>query len=121
MGVNRWNWVRILHIGEIFNNITDGLSSNDGNKLSETLDNLDGYVEDFLTVRAEVGAKTNNLEAMLEQNQRQSIDMSEILSKNEDIDYSQKIMEYTNMETIYKASLSTGARVIQPTLLDFLR
>jgi flagellar hook-associated protein 3 FlgL len=31
------------------------------------------------------------------------------------------ITEPENEENVYKASLSGGARIIQPTLLDFLR
>ena len=109
------------NIGEIFKDLMDGLETGDDNLLSGAIGKLDNYTDKFLTLRAEVGTKTNGLQAALEQNNKQTLDMTEMLSKTEDVDYAQKIMEYSNMESIYKASLSTGAKSIQPTLLDFLR
>jgi len=47
--------------------------------------------------------------------------MTEILSANEDIDLVEKTMEYATMQTIYMASLQTSAKVLQPSLIDYLR
>jgi flagellar hook-associated protein 3 FlgL len=43
------------------------------------------------------------------------------MSENEDIDMVETIMSLQNEENVYKASLSGGARIIQPSLVDFLR
>jgi flagellar hook-associated protein 3 FlgL len=43
------------------------------------------------------------------------------MSDNEDIDIEKVIMELKSHETVHRAALSAGARIIQPTLLDFLR
>ena len=50
----------------------------------------------------------------------QNFNMTEILSKTEDIDITEKTMEYATMQTIYMASLQTSAKVLQPSLLDYL-
>jgi flagellar hook-associated protein 3 FlgL len=42
-------------------------------------------------------------------------------SDAEDADEAELIMRYKMAETVYKAALSTGASIIQPTLMDFLR
>ncbi|WP_203636505.1 hypothetical protein [Thermobrachium celere] len=47
--------------------------------------------------------------------------MTQLLAKTYDIDVAQKVMEYKVMESIYQASLQTGAKILQPSLLDFLR
>ena len=39
----------------------------------------------------------------------------------EDADIPQAIMELKNLELAYETTLATAARIIQPTLLDFLR
>jgi flagellar hook-associated protein 3 FlgL len=43
------------------------------------------------------------------------------MSKNEDVDMAEVIMRLKSEENVYRASLSAGARIIQPTLVDFLR
>jgi flagellar hook-associated protein 3 FlgL len=47
--------------------------------------------------------------------------MTELLSKSEDIDIAEKMMEFSMMSTVYQASLSTGAKILQPSLLDYIR
>jgi len=42
-------------------------------------------------------------------------------SENEDIDYEKVITEMLTQEAIHNAALSVGARIIQPSLVDFLR
>jgi flagellar hook-associated protein 3 FlgL len=43
-----------------------------------------------------------------------------LLSENESVDEAKALMLLQIAETVYNASLAVGARVIQPTLLDFL-
>jgi len=43
------------------------------------------------------------------------------LSKSEDIDLAEKMMEFSTMRTVYQASLQTGAQILQPSLLDYIR
>jgi len=42
-------------------------------------------------------------------------------SENEDADIAETITDLKMQESVYRASLATGARMIQPTLVDFLR
>jgi flagellar hook-associated protein 3 FlgL len=41
--------------------------------------------------------------------------------EQEDVEAEKVIMELKSSETLHRAALSTGARIIQPTLLDFRR
>jgi flagellar hook-associated protein 3 FlgL len=90
------------------------LTSNDLKDITDTINNL-------LKVRAEVGAKQNRMESAKEKNEDETYNMTEILSRTEDIDITQKTMEYATLQTVYMASLQTSAKVLQPTLLDYLR
>ena len=51
----------------------------------------------------------------------ENYNMTEVLSKTEDIDVTEQVMEYSVMQTVYMASLQTSAKVIQPSLLDYIR
>jgi len=96
---------------------SDSVSKINGQDLTD----IDAAINNLLKVRSEVGAKQNRMDSALSQNTQQNYSLTEILSKNEDIDITEKTMEYATMQTVYLASLQTSAKVLQPSLLDYLR
>ena len=46
---------------------------------------------------------------------------TKLLSDTEDTDISQAIVDLTTQQNVYQAALKSGASIIQPSLLDFLR
>ncbi|RBP46778.1 flagellar hook-associated protein FlgL [Garciella nitratireducens] len=103
------------------NSIVDALEMGDTKRLGgELLQQLDKHMDNILSIRSEMGAKYNRLEAAQSKNQYETLNMTKLLSKTEDIDFAEKIMQYMNMQSVYMASLATGAKILQPTLLDFL-
>lgn len=87
---------------------------------NEDLSDIDEASKQLLKVRSEVGAKANRMESMSDQNDDTKINMTEVLSKTEDIDITEKTIEYYTMITVYQAALQTSARVMQPTLMDYI-
>lgn len=111
-----------IDVKNLLNTIMKNLDSNSPDAvIGDDLKNITTVMSNLLKVRAEVGAKQNRMEDSRLKNEDENINMTEILSKTEDIDITQKTMEYSNMQTVYMASLQTSARVIQPTLMDYLR
>lgn len=121
-----------LDLKEIFNSITNHLDGKDSNGIDidtdavgslvkEDLQNITDSINNLLKIRSEVGAKQNRMDSAKEKNGDSNFNMTEILSKNEDIDITEKTMEFAVMQTVYLASLQTSAKVIQPSLLDYLR
>ena len=47
--------------------------------------------------------------------------VKELLSYNEDVDMAEVFMHINTAENVYVSSLMTGAKIIQPTLVEFLR
>ncbi|WP_214825399.1 flagellar hook-associated protein FlgL [Exiguobacterium algae] len=92
-----------------------------GADLSAELETLDTLGQSLITERAELGARANRLELVDNRLQDHEIIAKTIMSDNEDIDVEKVIMELKSHETVHRAALSAGARIIQPTLLDFLR
>lgn len=122
-----------LDVREIFNSITNHLdeknsdgtpaTGNDAIKelVNGDLQKLTDAMNNLLKIRSEVGAKQNRMDSAKDKNIDANFNMTEILSKVEDIDLTEKTMEYATMQTVYIASLQTSAKVIQPSLLDYLR
>lgn len=67
------------------------------------------------------GARTNRLEITKSRLETSQTALKESISYTEDADIASLIMNLKQQENILQSSLSTGAKIIQPTLLDFLR
>ena len=85
------------------------------------LEDLDTQLESLLSLRSRIGAINNRLEAAKSRNEAENLNLNTLLSEREDIDIAEKFMEYSVMSTVYQASLSVGAKILQPGLLDYLR
>ncbi len=114
-----------VNIMNLFNNITAHLDSDkpaDTQALNgKDLQGITDALNNILKVRSEVGAKQNRMDSAKDRNIEENFNMTDILSKTEDIDFTEKSMEFATMQTVYMASLQTSAKIIQPSLLDFLR
>ncbi|MFB5085907.1 flagellar hook-associated protein FlgL [Psychrobacillus sp. PGGUH221] len=74
-----------------------------------------------LAARADIGARQNRVEMMENRLGAQEVIVTKQLSNNEDIDYEKVITEMVTQESIHQAALSVGAKIIQATLVDFIR
>lgn len=105
-------------IDDVITKLGDG---SEGAELSNLLSDLDTHLAANSTSRAEIGARFNRIELMEARAAEQAVISSRIMSENEDIDFEKVVTELTVQETVHKAALSVGARIIQPSLMDFLR
>mgnify|MGYP004702346459 CR=1 FL=1 len=85
------------------------------------LGDIDKNMENILAKLAEIGAKNNRLELSQNRLEDNLLNIKALLSKVQDADMTEVIMKLKMEEMVYQASLSTGARIIQPTLVDFIR
>ncbi|WP_026479002.1 flagellar hook-associated protein FlgL [Alkaliphilus transvaalensis] len=106
---------------EMINNIMMHLEAGDTEALSAAIGDVDHYLNLNLTVRSEIGAKVNRMDLVQNRIADDTINFTDLLTKLEGADMGEAIMKLLNEENIYQASLSVGARIIQPTLLDHLR
>ena len=68
-----------------------------------------------------VGARYNQVDGMKSRAEDQQVTMKNGLSEVENIDLPKTIVDLQLQEIAYKSALSATSRVIQPSLLDFLR
>jgi len=109
-------------LGIFLNKVMTAMDNGDTEALSgELLGDIDKHLDTVIRVRSKVGAINNRLEAAQARNETENLNLTKILSEREDIDIAEKYMEYSVMKSVYQASLSAGASVLQPSLLDFLR
>ncbi len=84
-------------------------------------DDITNMHNKILEAQADVGARQNRVELMENRLSIREISVTKQLSNNEDVDYAKAITDMVTSESIHQAALSVGSRIIQQTLVDFIR
>ncbi|MEK4522929.1 flagellar hook-associated protein FlgL [Psychrobacillus sp. FSL W7-1457] len=92
-----------------------------GSKIGDHLSTISTVQNKVLENRADIGARQNRVDMMINRLATQEVVVTKQLSDNEDIDYEKVITEMITQESIHQAALSVGAKIIQSTLVDFIR
>lgn len=106
---------------DMLTELQDKLESGDSEGVSDMLDDVDAHLQNILQIRGELGAKINMVDIMQVRIEDTTLSIKDLLSKTRDTDMGEAIMQLSTSEAVYKASLAVSARIIQPTLIDFLR
>jgi flagellar hook-associated protein 3 FlgL len=103
---------------ELYQNIETGQSVGD---ISTAIKPLQDGQNHLLTKTAEIGGRIRRLDLLEARYEQDEINYKRMRSDSEDADMAEVIMNQKMAEAVYQAALSAGARIIQPTLMDFLR
>jgi flagellar hook-associated protein 3 FlgL len=105
----------------LFTNVITAMDSGNNADINSQLDQFDKQIDNILRVRADIGARQNRIDLSTDRMSNDLVNMTDLMSKNEDADPAETIMNLKMEENVYQASLAGGARIIMPTLVDFLR
>jgi flagellar hook-associated protein 3 FlgL len=92
-----------------------------GGNVSTRLTDIDTRMTAMLGQLANVGARAGTLDAAKSANEKTVMDLKGLISAVEDIDLAEVIVELQTQEVAYQAALGATSRVLQPSLMDFLR
>mgnify|MGYP001182218832 CR=1 FL=1 len=110
---------------ELFDNIQNFIDDLDDSDKVDELSNHIGTLEDstinIVNARADLGARMNRLELVEHRLDEQEIIATRTMSNNEDVHFEEAITNLITQESLHRAALAAGSRIIQPTLVDFLR
>ena len=108
-----------------YNVLTDLYEGTANNMPAEELTKIIGPLHDaqthLLTKVSEIGGRARRLDLLEARYDQDQINYRQMLSDAEDADMSDVIMRLRMAEAVMQAAMSAGARIIQPTLMDFLR
>jgi flagellar hook-associated protein 3 FlgL len=105
----------------VLQGISDSLRGNDTEALGTEMAKLDTTADKMKTTLADVGARYNRVSQMQQTATDRILTLKTQRSDVEDVDLPETIMEMQLQETAYQAALAATAKVIQPSLMDFLR
>jgi flagellar hook-associated protein 3 FlgL len=107
------------NIFEVLNKVIGEMSA--GRPATQFQTSMDEQYDNLLAERATLGASVNRVELIAERLNTQEVSITGLMSKNEDADMAKVMTDLKTQESVHSAALGAGARIIQPSLLDFLR
>ena len=109
------------NVFRVLNDTYISLKTNDKAGLQDAIDEIDGALSQVIMSRSAVGARMSTLDANVDSLRKLNIDAKEVASQLEDADQFEVISDITRTEGTLKATIQTSGKLIQPSLLDFLR
>jgi len=101
--------------------LTTALRENDHELIDQMNNNMDLAMKELLSVRADVGAKTIRLETTQNRLENSEVNFTRLLSEVEDADIVSLVSQLAREENLYQASLVASSKLLQQSLVDFLR
>lgn len=105
----------------VLDSLSTAMRTGDADGIQTGLENLDKATEILNSTLSDVGARYNRVTQMKQSAEDRLMSVSSQLSDIEDVDLPKAIMELQLQQTSYQAALAATAKVIQPSLIDFLR
>lgn len=93
----------------------------DRSLLSDMVGDLQNAISTNSTVRTKFGASLERIDMISERYTSSELTYTEMLTEAEDVDLAEAIMEWKTAQTVYDGALAAGSKIIQTSLLDFLK
>lgn len=97
------------------------LRTDDKTSLQNALEKIDDAISQVVLARSQVGSRDMALSGSLETLQKGKVDANDHISKLEDADAFQVVSDINKTESTLKATLATSGKMMQDSLMDFIR
>jgi flagellar hook-associated protein 3 FlgL len=101
--------------------LRDALRQNNIPEIQNTLTLFDNNLDDVLSSRGGIGGAQARLEQLGQRLALTGVEVRAAISEIEDVDFAELLTRSSANETAYRAALSAGSRLLQTTVLDYLR
>ncbi|MFE5470761.1 flagellar hook-associated protein FlgL [Bacillus safensis] len=102
---------------DLENSLKNGTFANS----DDAIGSIDQFKEVMSAERSDLGARSNRVDLVGSRLTSQFEVLKNAKSDNEDVESEKAILDLLQQETVNRAALATTAKVIQPSLVDFLR
>ncbi len=112
---------RGLNVFQTLKGLEISLRTNDKAGVQDSLDMLDQAISQVVLARAELGSRVTGLNATTDSLQKAVLDNKAMASQMEDTDVFKLVSDINKTESTLKATMETSSKMVQRSLLDFLR
>lgn len=106
---------------QILDALASSLAAGDKSTIGAGMVKLEAAVDRIEASQVELGARARQIEDVMARTEISDIERKQALSEVEDVDIAQALIDMSAKEFGYNAALSASAKVMQTSLLDFLR
>lgn len=111
----------VINLFKELDELRVGLLTNDTITIRDTMDRFDEIIKNIVTLRSKLSSRVAGIDATVGSTQRTDLHNAELATQLEDADYAQLWSSMAKEETVLRSSLAAAQKLIQPTLLEFLR
>ena len=105
-----------------FHQVMTALDAEDHQILgNESLTQIDQFRDVISNRRTTIGAVSTRLQSAGARNDTEKNQLQETLSLTQDVDVAETYMTYQNQMTAYRATLAMGTKIMQTSILDYIR
>ncbi|NIP99220.1 MAG: flagellar hook-associated protein 3 [Nitrospinaceae bacterium] len=101
--------------------LRDALERNDTAAILASFDNLNASQDTVISARAEYGALVRTVDNLAAAHDADEVNQTGQMSQIEDSDFVKDASDVAALQLALEATLNTTARILQPSLMDFLR
>lgn len=98
-----------------------GLLTGDLEGIRSTLERFDQLHARLISNRAKVGSRMTGLQTTVTAIERQNLTNAQLTSSLEDADMAQVVGDMAKEEQVFRSALSSSQKLMQPTLMDFIK
>jgi flagellar hook-associated protein 3 FlgL len=109
------------NVFKVLANLETGLVSNDKAAIQDTIEKIDTVMDQIVHARSKVGSRVMNLTNTMDSLQKAGVDEKARQSSIEDVDTYALFSNLSQNESTLKATMATSAKILQPSLLDFIK
>jgi flagellar hook-associated protein 3 FlgL len=110
-----------VNIFDELQNLRIGLLTGDTDGIRNTLERFDQMHGTLVQTRSKIGSRLQGLQQTEQAIDRHNLTNAQLTSNLEDADMAQVVSDLAKEEQVFKSTLSSSQKLIQPTLLDFLK
>jgi flagellar hook-associated protein 3 FlgL len=109
------------NVFRVLRDVQVALTTNDKVGVQDALEELDKAISQVVLARAQVGSRVTALNNLAESLQKSKVESQLAISNNEDADVFEVVSNINKNESTLQATLETTGKLVQKSLLDFLR
>ena len=110
-----------VNVFRVLGDLVTSLKTNDKEGVQGSLELLDQALIQVTLARAEIGSRVSSVNLLTESLQKATVDNKVLASQLEDADIFQVVSDMNKTDASLKATLETSGKLLQASLLDFLR
>lgn len=110
-----------VNVFRVLRDLETSLRTNDKKGVQDSLDVIDQTISQVVLTRAQVGSRSTTLDSLSQTMEKGKVDHLTTISQLEDADIYSTVSDINKTEATLQATLQTSGKMIQKSLMDFIR